>query len=361
MLAVLSFGGAVAVLGTAARARRGVAALARGQRCAARRGGALRDRDGAAVGPAVPAAGFLPPTSSALTSDTAKGNLIEPLSALQLFGIWPAGDFRLRPGRHGRHQVLIAVVALRGAARALVGVAAPGWGLLAYVGTARLGCLVIAALGSPWVDAKALATASPALLFAALVGAGDVSASGRRVEARGGRAGDRRRSGVVERARLPGRQPGAHATARGARADRRAVRRRGTGADDRVRALRRPALPARGRPRGRLGAAARLRPAAQRASTLEKLRAADIDEFALAGILPFRTLVLRRSPAASRPPAPYRRIERGRWYDVWQRPASGHPRVLEHVSLGDRLQPVAEPSCDTVQRLAERAGSGAAS
>ena len=32
--------------------------------------------------------------------------------------------------------------------------------------------------------------------------------------------------------------------------------------------------------------------------------------------------------------------------------------MLEHVSLGDRLQPVAEPSCDTVQRLAERAGSG---
>ena len=38
------------------------------------------------------------------------GNLFHPLSNLQLFGIWPVGDFRLRPGSMGIAYVLIAVV-----------------------------------------------------------------------------------------------------------------------------------------------------------------------------------------------------------------------------------------------------------
>jgi hypothetical protein len=66
-------------------------------------------------------------------------------------------------------------------------------------------------------------------------------------------------------------------------------------------------------------------------------------------------MVLRRSPASSRPPSPYRLIEHRHWYDVWQRPVSGYSRVLEHVSLGDRFQPVAQPSCDMIERLARRA------
>ena len=41
--------------------------------------------------------GFLPPTSASLSSATALGNLLHPLNGLQLFGIWPAGDFRWIP------------------------------------------------------------------------------------------------------------------------------------------------------------------------------------------------------------------------------------------------------------------------
>ena len=51
---------------------------------------------------------------------------------------------------------------------------------------------------------------------------------------------------------------------------------------------------------------------------LRKLGTADIDEFQLAGIRAYRTLVLRRSPVASRPPSVYRLMSRGRFYDVWQ-------------------------------------------
>ena len=47
---------------------------------------------------------------------------------------------------------------------------------------------------------------------------------------------------------------------------------------------------------------------------------ANVDEFALADLLVYRTLVLRalagREPAAVRVRLPWR----GRWYEVWQRP-----------------------------------------
>ena len=42
---------------------------------------------------------FLRPARGTLTSSTDLGNLIQPLSWLQFFGIWPVGDFRLAPGR----------------------------------------------------------------------------------------------------------------------------------------------------------------------------------------------------------------------------------------------------------------------
>jgi hypothetical protein len=37
-------------------------------------------------------------------------------------------------------------------------------------------------------------------------------------------------------------------------------------------------------------------------------------------VLAFRTLVLRRTPVGTRPPAPYRLVWQRRFYEVWQRP-----------------------------------------
>src|SRR5205823_2986066 len=78
---------------------------------------------------------------------------------------------------------------------------------------------------------------------------------------------------------------------------------------------------------------------------------ADIDRFDLPSILAYRTLVLRRSPVESRPPSPYRLVERRRWYEVWRRDDRA-PRVLEHVPLGNELDPASVPRCADVQRLA---------
>jgi hypothetical protein len=85
--------------------------------------------------------------------------------------------------------------------------------------------------------------------------------------------------------------------------------------------------------------------------TLPKGAYADLDAFQLADILTYRTIVLRTSPAESRPPSVYKLVSRGRYYEVWQR-AESVPTILEHLSLGDERQPVATPACADVQRLA---------
>ena len=305
--------------------------------------------------PVFTASGFLPPTSSALTSDTAKGNLIDPLSPLQFFGIWPVGDFRLRPGDMDITRLLIAVVVGIGLFGLWWAVRRRAWTLIAYVGTATLGCLAIAALGSPWVDGKTLAIASPAFLFAALVGAAVMFERGRRVEAVVIALAIA--SGVVWSNALAYRDVDLAPHARFAELEGIGKRIAGEGpaltTDYEPYAVRHFLRDAD--PQG-ASELRRDRIPLRNGGTLDKLGAADIDEFALSGILPFRTMVLRRSPASSRPPSPYRLVERGRWYDVWQRPVSGFPAVLAHVPLGDRFQPVAQPSCDTVRRLAGLAG-----
>jgi hypothetical protein len=87
---------------------------------------------------------------------------------------------------------------------------------------------------------------------------------------------------------------------------------------------------------------------------LGKGQSADIDAFAYAGLSDYRTLVLRRSPVASRPPSPYRPAWRGRWYEVWQRDQAAAP-VRVHMALGSGLDPGGVPRCADVLALARAA------
>jgi hypothetical protein len=91
---------------------------------------------------------------------------------------------------------------------------------------------------------------------------------------------------------------------------------------------------------------------------LGKGGSADIDRFRLDGILVYRTLVLRRGPATSRPPSIYNLVWSGRYYEVWQRPATGAPTILEHLSLGNPNQAAGVPRCADVLRLGRLASGG---
>ena len=85
--------------------------------------------------------------------------------------------------------------------------------------------------------------------------------------------------------------------------------------------------------------------------------AVDTDALDAGDLFVYRTLVLRRSPAQSRPPAAYRLTWRGEYYEVWQRDAAAVPGV-DRLALGTAAQPVARPRCARVEALAARAVPG---
>jgi hypothetical protein len=82
----------------------------------------------------------------------------------------------------------------------------------------------------------------------------------------------------------------------------------------------------------------------------------DIDRIRLPDVLFYRTLVLRRSPVASRPPSIYELVWTGRWYQVWQRPDPAPDTIVVHLPLGTELDPGAVPTCSSILRLAARPG-----
>jgi hypothetical protein len=284
------------------------------------------------------------------TSNAELGNLGRPLDKLQLLGIWPAKDFRVDPENLDATHILIGAVI----ASALLGLVwawrRRAWGLLLYVATVSLGCAAIVSRGSPWVDAKALATGSPALVLAALVGAALLFERGRRAEAAvvaaaiaGGvlwsnalayhdvwlapRKPLAELEGIGKRFAGQGPSLMTEYQAYGVRHFLRDMDPEGASE------LRRRQIPLRN---GKL---------------LNPGFSADVDEFQLGALLVYRSLVLRRSGLASRPPSAYTLVWHGRYYEVWQRPAEARP-IIEHLPLGNPLQPVATPHCSDVLRLA---------
>ena len=91
-----------AVLARPGPARRAGAGGAPGLASASprRAGRSLRGGLGGHVAPDSPRSGELPGgrRKEVLTSQQELGNLLQPLDALQVFGIWLAGDYRVRPG-----------------------------------------------------------------------------------------------------------------------------------------------------------------------------------------------------------------------------------------------------------------------
>jgi hypothetical protein len=258
-------------------------------------------------------------TESAVRSGKELGNLVRPLNPLQVFGIWPTGDFRVEPLDRRATWILIAVAAAAG----MIGVVA-AWRRRApfvlYLAAAGGACIATGALGSPWVAAKAYAIASPAFISCALVGCTVLLAGRRRTE--GGIALAALAGGVVcsnvfafHDVNLAPRQQLAELEQIGHRFA-------GQG----------PALMTEYQPYGvrhflrRLDAEGaselRRRPILLRnGAMLAKGEYAELASFQPSAVLIYRTLVLRRSPFVVRPDERYGLVWRGRFYDVWQQGA----------------------------------------
>jgi hypothetical protein len=306
--------------------------------------------------------------SAGQTTATRIGNLIQPLSAYQLAGIWPIGDFRLTAPTFP--TALLIGLALAAVAVTLVVTARRGqFNLLLYVAVALAGCAVFGLSGAtPWVTGKALAISSPAVLTVALVGAAMLW-NGSRL-------------GVVVLAIL-----GAGVIWSNVLGYHDAV----LAPRDRLAELQHIGGLVSGKgptfindfevyaDRHFLRDGAPVEPAEYRYAQLPlsngvllvKTGYADLDSFPLSTLVPYTSIVIRHSPVESRPPSIYKLVWEGRYYELWQRPATAPAGIITHVPLGDQralpycgaaenganlplcsIAPAAVPKCAEVMRLA---------
>ena len=326
---------------------------------------------------------------TAATADhaTAYGNLTSALRAIQLGGVWIDGDFRDLgipgpPPSFVNHLLVYCVFA--GALFALAWTLRQrSGGLALYVAVALVSVAALSLLGAvPWLMGKSLAISSPAVLLAGMTG-GAILFSRERVAAviagvllLGAIAGGVLWSNYLQyhnvtlapRARLAELQKiGTMIAGKGPTffneyeiyGDRHFLRAAA------------PVEPAEFRPGPQLdlptlGGALLTDPAW-----------ADVDAFALDTLAPFRSLVTRVGPTASRPPSIYREVYAGHYYELWQQPAHAATRVIEHLGLGDTVSdpycgnasapqphgylcaiaPAAVPSCSKVRALAATAAA----
>jgi hypothetical protein len=323
---------------------------------------------------------FLSSDESLFTSGQSEaarlGNLLHPLSAFQVAGIWPVGDFRLHPPQLPS-ALLIGLVLLAATGAVWACIRRREWGLVLYMGVALGGCGLIYLIGAtPWVIAKALAISAPALLAAALTG--------------GAILWKRRRWGAVIVAILAGGVLWSNVLAyshvllapRPRLAELQHV---GELVDGKA-----PTLLNAYEVYGDehfLRTGAPVGPADYReaelalndGTLLTKAAWADLDSFPLATLEEYRSIVTRRSPAESRPPSNYSLTWQGQYYDLWQRPEAPATDILEHIPLGESnkvpfcgaaeeapsapdcsVDPSATPPCREIHDIAARAAQSQA-
>jgi hypothetical protein len=225
------------------------------------------------------------------------------------------------------------------------------WAPVSFVLGALATVTVIAVVGSPWVEGKAFATASVVVPFAALAGAGALWGSGLRSLAVA--AGGLVAAGVLWSNALAYRDAALAPRDRLAELEEVAPQIDGEG----------PTLMTEYNPYGVrhfLRAAAPEGVSELRRREIPRLDGdpvpkgqwADTDELALGDLLVYRTLVLRRSPAQSRPPSAYRLAWSGDHYEVWQRRPGLSPDEPARLGLGSALDPTGVPRCEEVRELA---------
>jgi len=299
----------------------------------------------------------LPRGAANLAGGSTLGNLSAPIDVLQLFGVWPAGDFRLEPVDVEITYVLIAVVIAAAAVGCVLAWRARATALLLYLGSALVCGAALFGISSPWIGAKALAIGSPATLLIALAAGAAIAARGRRVE------------GIVVMLVIGLGVVWSNALAyRDVNLAPAEQLHELESVGDRI-AGEGPTLMTEFQPYGvrhflrdadpEGASELRARPVPLRGGELlEKGEWADTDRLDLGGLAPYRTLVLRRSPEQSRPPSSFAFVDGGRYYEVWQRPRTPAGAVTAHMALGDGADPAARPRCGRVVALAESLGPG---
>jgi hypothetical protein len=300
------------------------------------------------------------PLNGGITAESEIGNLMHPLSLLQVSGVWPSLDFRTGPEFELGVKILaalclvLAAVATVWSARLEDGEGVP---VVGYVAGGAVGAAFIVHYGSPWVDAKALTTLSPAILFAALL---CIVLIAQRTEFR--------REALVSGAIVLGFVAwGAFRAYQGTWIAPRAQYDELQEIGERF-AGQGPALSTESSifgPRHFLrdlepeGAGDRRRRPVYLRDSAEPAdgAAVDLDSIRPDQLDPYNLLITRRGPGESRAPAYFELAYSTDHYDVWRRTGSAGT-LRSHLSLGTELDAGAVPGCAAVARLATLAGAG---
>jgi hypothetical protein len=295
-----------------------------------------------------------------VTSQLEYGNLLGPLDPLSKFGVWLTGDYRVKPvGLWTENRVLLYVVWIAMAVGAFWVLRRRAWSVATFLVLSLAAHLYVVRTGSPWADGKALMIVSPALLLAATLAAGALH---RRHALAGWVAVVAVGFGVLWSNAL------AYHDVSDAPHDRMQELR---DAGERI-AGHGPTL----YPEFEEFAKHFLRPGDpegpsegwQRRFALSATRdgqfvrqglSVDLDQMTDRYLAEYRTIVLRRGSASSRPPSGFRRVWTGRFYEIWERTPGSRAQLVEHHSMGAFREPTGIPECTEVRRLggvAERSG-----
>lgn len=296
------------------------------------------------------------------------GNLFGPLSALQAAGIWPVGDFRLRPTAMPLVILCVVVVIILGVMGMVRAVRARRLAIPMLVASALVAVVVTQGegYGGAWLAAKALVVASPILLLVAMAGAGGL-ASGRALGDLVSRGGARVMAmaaaavvaaGVLASNALAYREAWvAPAAAVGELAE--------IGQEF---AGRGPTLMVEYSPYGVRHFLRQMQPESagewrvrrvplRDGTVVGKGAGPDVGGFADEALQPYELLVIRRSPSASRPPAGFRIARTGTFYNVWERDRT-RP-TGQSFSAGDASDPAGLVDCAALVAAARAALPGA--
>lgn len=305
---------------------------------------------GVIVAIAVRAAHFAHVALAVLTQRGVLGNLMSPLPAWEMLGIWPTGDFRLPVTAHYRVAYALMGLAI---ASAILGVI---WAvrqrktpLLLFAGGNGIAAVALLPIADAYASAKVMAIFSLTVLATVMLGAAALYDVGRRLEAwllalviTGGvlwtNALGYHNASIAPRRRFN---------------ELAAINKRFRGQGPTfynmfdlypiyfLRDLA-PVDPESFPPPPRTPTAVPIGGEPW-----------DPNDLSLPVIEHYRLLVIGDSALASRPPSNYQLAYDGRFYTVWRR--ASQPKVLAHVPLAGNLSPASIPRCSLVRALGRQA------
>lgn len=286
-------------------------------------------------------------SDSAAVSDP--GNLVRPLKFIQTLGVWLGESHRVEPRYVNQTYLLMGVVLVCIALGVVYLVRRRAWSVFAFVAISLVVWAFLHRHGTTWTDAKLLMLLSPVVVFVALVGAFGVMRT-------------RRLEGVVLAAVLVAGVLGSDA-----------LLYHGTNLAPTARFSDLAAVDARF-----AGPGPTLAPDFEEYD-LYLLRnmnvdipgvaysgafsfvggeiklyghSYDLDSIALGSVERFKTIVMRRSPAWSRPPSNFALVRTGSYYTVWRRVG---PSPIAHIPLGAGFEPSSVPPCKALRGVARQA------